>query len=473
MNNNSTCIQPSAILLGNFLSQWIFLTKISKKTSTHIYLVHLVTSNLLVCSSMPFMSFYFGKGFHWKYQTVQCTVVNFLGTLAMHISMFVSLLILSWIAISRYATLMKVDSTQVTTSCYEKIFYGHLLKKFRQPDFAKRLCFYIWGIVLGVIVPVGTYYLVVEASEGEESQCYNKQVELGATISQIASLIGTTFIIFSFFVVLTSYYAFVNHLRKISTCTSIVEKDYIYSSVKRHLLVIQILLLVCFLPYSIFKPIFYIIHGRCNCLQLNYLIEIKNILTCLASARSSTDPIIFLILDKKFKKTLYNLYTEPTAPHMSTMDLVFQEGPNGHPDQQPYIIVWQDLVQNPPPWVKPWILKNHTTPPCALALKTRTSESRVPLAAEAAPSAPPKIYPEIESPPEWPEMRHNPPSYQGQVNPGPPIPESAPPETSMQDSQSEGSREPRFHCGSPLTSLRRAPRARRTPTPPVLAIFLC
>lgn len=41
----------------------------------------------------------------------------------MHVSMFVSLLILSWIAISRYATLMKKDSTQETTSCYESILW--------------------------------------------------------------------------------------------------------------------------------------------------------------------------------------------------------------------------------------------------------------------------------------------------------------------------------------------------------------
>lgn len=32
---------------------------------------------------------------------------------------------------------------------------------------------------------------------------------------------------------------------------------------------------------------------------------------------------------------------------------VFQQQ-GGHPDQVPYIIVWQDLVQNPPSWVKPF-----------------------------------------------------------------------------------------------------------------------
>ncbi|XP_027627828.1 probable G-protein coupled receptor 82 [Tupaia chinensis] len=336
MSNNSTCIRPSMIssmalpisytflcivgLFGNSLSQWVFLTKIAKKTSTHIYLAHLVTANLLVCSAMPFMGIYFLKGFQWQYHSVQCRVINFLGTLCMHISMFVSLLILSWIAVSRYATLMKKDSVQEITSCYEKIFYGHLLKKFRQPNFARKLCVYIWGVVLGIIIPIVIYYSVVEATEGEEGLCYNQQMELGATFSQIAGLIGTTFIGFSFLVVLTSYYSFVSHLKKIRTCTSIMEKDLTYSSVKRHLLVIQILLIVCFLPYSIFKPIFYVLHQRKDCQQLNYLIETKNILTCLASARSSTDPIIFLLLDKTFKKTIYNLFTKSNSPHIQPYD---------------------------------------------------------------------------------------------------------------------------------------------------------
>ncbi|KAF7477608.1 probable G-protein coupled receptor 82 [Marmota monax] len=332
MRNNSTCIQPSMIsstalpiiytllcivgLFGNSLSQWVFLAKIGKKTSTHIYLAHLVTANLLVCGAMPFMGIYFLKGYQWEYHSAQCIVVNFLGTLSMHVSMFVSLLILCWIAISRYATLMKKDSMQGPTSCYEKIFYGHLLKKFRQPNFARKLCIYIWGVVLGIIIPVIIYYSVVEATEGGESLCYNPQMELGAMISQIAGLIGTTFIGFSFLVVLTSYYSFVNHLRKVRTCTSIVEKDLTYSSVKRHLLVIQILLIICFLPYSIFKPIFFVLHQKGDCQQLNYLIEIKNVLTCLASARSSTDPIIFLLLDKTFKKILYNLFTKSNSPHI-------------------------------------------------------------------------------------------------------------------------------------------------------------
>ena len=34
-------------------------------------------------------------------------------------------------------------------------------------------------------------------------------------------------------------------------------------------------------------------------------------------------------------------------------EIVFQKEPGAHPDQQPYIVVWQDLVQNPPGWPNP------------------------------------------------------------------------------------------------------------------------
>ncbi|XP_043847475.1 probable G-protein coupled receptor 82 [Dromiciops gliroides] len=329
---NSTCIEPSEAsslvlpiiynllcilgLLGNILSQGIFLRKIARKSSTHIYLINLVTANLLVCCAMPFMSAYFSAGYDWEYWSVKCQVVNFLGTLFLHVSMFVSLTILSWIAISRYATLMKNDLTQEeNASFYEKIFYGHILKKFCQPNFAKKLCFFIWGAVLAIIIPVTVYYSAAELYPKDDKRCYSQKTECGGVISRIARFVGTAYIGFCFLVVLLSYYSFASYLRKIRKGTSITKKYSIYCSVKRHLLVIQFLLIVCFLPYSIFIPIFYALSKTNDSQQLNYLVEIKNFLLCLAAARSSTDPIIFLLLDKTFKRTLCNLFRKDNSQH--------------------------------------------------------------------------------------------------------------------------------------------------------------
>ena len=33
--------------------------------------------------------------------------------------------------------------------------------------------------------------------------------------------------------------------------------------------------------------------------------------------------------------------------------------PSGHPDQTPYILVWQDLVENPLAWLKPFVFQPH------------------------------------------------------------------------------------------------------------------
>ena len=37
--------------------------------------------------------------------------------------------------------------------------------------------------------------------------------------------------------------------------------------------------------------------------------------------------------------------------------------PSGHPDQTPCILVWQDLVENPPAWLKPFVFQPLTSFP--------------------------------------------------------------------------------------------------------------
>ena len=41
---------------------------------------------------------------------------------------------------------------------------------------------------------------------------------------------------------------------------------------------------------------------------------------------------------------------------------VLTPSPAGHPDQTPYILVWQDLVRNPPEWLKPFVLTPSKSP---------------------------------------------------------------------------------------------------------------
>ncbi|NXB12304.1 GPR82 protein, partial [Cnemophilus loriae] len=337
--NNSVCLQPSpattvalpiiyscllpAGIFGNILAAWIFSQKIPTRRTQYIYLANLVTANLLVCSTMPFLAAYFVDGHRWPYESVVCRIAHHLGTLVMHVSMYVTITILCSIALSQYATLKKNSGTQRSPALPGN-FHRCLLHKFRQPKFAKYLCVVIWLTVLCITVTAITYN-IQERVSGEFPTCYNIKVEAGEHPAMIAGYFATACFFLSFMTVLWSYYSLTRHLSKIQKSTCIREKHLIYRTVKRNILVIQMVLTVCYLPYHIFRPIFYVLLTDSDCSRLNYLVEIKNFLTCLAAAKSSLDPVITLLLDKTLKKSLYGLFTKSTPEHQKHNDDIFTE----------------------------------------------------------------------------------------------------------------------------------------------------
>ncbi|NWV90439.1 GPR82 protein, partial [Machaerirhynchus nigripectus] len=336
--NNSTCLQPSpattvalpiiyscllpAGIFGNTLAAWVFSRKAPPRRTLYIYLANLVTANLLVCSTMPFLAAYFVDGHRWPYESVACRIAHHLGTLVMHVSMYVTITILCSIALSQYATL-KNSSTQHSPALPGS-FRRRLLHKFRRPRFAKCLCVVIWLIVLCITATAITYN-TQERGSAEFPTCYNIRVEVGERPTMIAGSLATVCFFLSFMTVLWSYYSITRHLSKIQNNTCIGEKHLIYRTVKRNIRVIQMILIVCFLPYHIFRPIFYALLKDNDCPRLNYLVEIKNFLTCLAVAKSSLDPVITLLLDKTFKKSLYDLFTKSTPEHQKRNDDIFTE----------------------------------------------------------------------------------------------------------------------------------------------------
>lgn len=322
--NNSACLQPSPVttvalpfiyscllpagIFGNILAAWIFSQKTPTRKAQYIYLANLVVANLLICSTMPFLAAYFVAGHRWPHESLACRVTHLLGALVMHVSMYVTITILTSISLSQYATVKKNSDPQHSQAIPGSLHWC-LLHKFRQPKFAKCLCIIIWVIVL-CITAIAITYNIQEGVSGEFPTCYNIKVEVGERPAMIAGSVAIACFYLSFITVLWSHCSLTRHLSKIQKNTSIEEKHLIYKTVKRNVLVIQIILTVCFLPYHIFKPIFYVLITENDCPRLNYLVEIKNFLTCLAAAKSSLDPVIILLLDKTFRESLYGLFTK-------------------------------------------------------------------------------------------------------------------------------------------------------------------
>lgn len=80
---------------------------------------------------------------------------------------------------------------------------------------------------------------------------------------------------------------------------------------------------------------------------------------------------------------------------LQVKDQIFHKGPHGHPDQVPYIITWESLAFDPPPWVEPFVDLSWPPTPSAPLTSLSASSSLYPVLTEkeSPKSSPPKPKP--------------------------------------------------------------------------------
>ncbi|XP_030284050.1 probable G-protein coupled receptor 82 isoform X4 [Sparus aurata] len=237
-------------LPGNALSLWVFHRCISTISPTHMYLSHLCISNLLLSFIAPFLAAYYAQGSVWTLSGILCQLVLHGITPVLHINIYISLMIVTWVALSRFAALIRhthASRPSICTILLPHGFYTCLMKT----SFASRVCAAMWVLAVGGIVPVTVYYSVNEAAAADK----DGEVKKGGRA--------------------------------------------------------EVVLSVCLLPYHIFKPIFIsLAHdqhqatlspGPNHCHPLSSFVELKNCLLLLAALRGSTDPLMYFLLDKTFR----------------------------------------------------------------------------------------------------------------------------------------------------------------------------
>lgn len=309
-------------LPGNALSLWVFLRHISSISPIHVYLSHLSVSNLILSLTTPFLAAYFALGSVWTRSGVLCQLVLHGITPVLHINIYISLMILTWVALSRFAALIQNTHASRPSTCTTLLPHGFFTSLTRT-SFASRVCFTVWVVTIGGIVPVTVYYSVNEAvSEGDgETErggcvevCYNPAVEIGGSTSATFIVPVITMFFVFYLLVLLSYMTVLRHIRRSRSSTTVTTSQSLLGRVLRNIVIIQVVLSVCLLPYHIFKPIFiFLAHNQrqptyspglntCNhCHPLSKLVELKNYLLLLAALRGSTDPLMYFMLDKTFR----------------------------------------------------------------------------------------------------------------------------------------------------------------------------
>lgn len=345
-NNNTSCLCQSVatyIILptlyslmfltgvpGNILSLWVFMTMIPDKTPTHIHLINLGMSNLVLCLTMPFQAAYYSMGTVWDTSHPVCKIAVSFLTPMLHTNIAVGMTSLTWVALSRCAILVQHTNAR-RPSRITYILPSIFLRQLCRTRFAWVLCLGTWGLMLAFIVPaMVTYSMAVSQAEVRES-CYSARVEVGRSEFAMAVVIlGLVIFFLCYLLVLSSYMAVTRHIFRIRSGTAISDRQRIYARVLRNIVVIQAVLTVCLLPHHIYRAIFIdMVHKYpmsapppAGCHPLSVHVEVKNMLLSLAVLRCSVDPITYFLLDRTFHKHTVSLLglTTPSKSSQPSVD---------------------------------------------------------------------------------------------------------------------------------------------------------
>lgn len=307
-------------LSGNVITIWVFLTKISTKTPTHIYLINLGFSNLILCLTMPFNAAYYALSTNWPASSLMCQLAINVLTPVLHSNIAGGMLILTWLALTRFATLIQHNYGHRPSRC-TKFLPEIFLRRLQQTPFAIGMCVLTWAIVLLGIVPTMVVYATVETETGENNSkqaCYSVPVEIGGSSSQAFNIVGIIMFFLCLVLVMNAYIAVIRHINRAKKNRIVPDTQRVLSRVCRNILAIQIVLVICLLPHHIYKAIFIALVQNDfqsgdlpeECHHFSTHIEVKNVLLWLAVLRCSTDPIIFFLLDKMFKRYVRGLFRE-------------------------------------------------------------------------------------------------------------------------------------------------------------------
>uniref|UniRef100_A0AAY5K7Z6 G-protein coupled receptors family 1 profile domain-containing protein n=1 Tax=Esox lucius TaxID=8010 RepID=A0AAY5K7Z6_ESOLU len=270
----------------------------------------------------PSNDLYNKQGQRWSTGSPLCKLVVHWVTPVQQINIYVGVFILTWVALSRFATLIQHTHAS-RPSAFATLLPNAFFTALRRPRFAKAVCAGVWVVVVGAIVPVAVYYSVKEANAGDGTKaCYNFDVEAGGRLSRGSNVAAIVVFFVCFILVMTSYVSVARHVRRSRQSAAINGSQRLLGKVFRNIVVIQVVLIVCLLPHHIFKSIFISIvekqepadlattggSAREHCLRLSAIIEVKNFLLCLASLRCSADPVMYFLLDKTFYKNIRSMF---------------------------------------------------------------------------------------------------------------------------------------------------------------------
>ncbi|XP_044150473.1 G-protein coupled receptor 20 [Bufo gargarizans] len=261
-------------IILNSLAIYVFCFRTKAKTTSVIYTINLIVTDLLVGLSLPTRIVMY-------YSAEACPTCSFVHSFTYFVNMYCSILFLTCICVDRYMAIVQVEAS----------------RKWRNPNYAKCFCIFIW--IFAVVVT----FTILTTTISHPSCCYFQLF---------------TLTIFEYFVplIIITFYT-LRIMWALSRSTLMNQSRERRMKAVQLLITVLIIFTVCFTPIHVSQVVF--------CASLNMprdvILIVYHVTVTLSSLNSCMDPIVYCFVTNNFQSTMKSIFRKH-RPERKSMDIV-------------------------------------------------------------------------------------------------------------------------------------------------------
>ncbi|XP_035175664.1 G-protein coupled receptor 20 [Oxyura jamaicensis] len=280
----------------NSLALYVFCFRTKTKTTSVIYTINLIVTDLLVGFSLPvrLIMFYSAR------DCQHCSLVHIFGY---YVNMYCSILFLTCICVDRYLAIVQVEAS----------------RKWRNPTCAKGICVFIW-----IFATVVTFSILTTAIQF--AQC---------CLSKILVLMVCEY----FFPLIIIIFFTARIMCALSKPSLMHQSRERRMRAVQLLITVLIIFMICFTPFHVRQVAISINSNMSHRVSL----LVYHVTVTLSSLNSCMDPIVYCFVTNNFQSTMKNIFRK-TEPEQATVDIL---GTNKNSKGSNAIIAFSNTIGSP------------------------------------------------------------------------------------------------------------------------------
>lgn len=261
-------------LPSNLLALFVFLFKVTPRTSFSVYIINLALADIVILLTLPFRIHYHLRRNHWVFGDMACRVT---GTL-WYANIYISICFMTCICVDRYVA----------------VVHPHSYLKLKNPRHAAAVSVLLWA-ALGVAILTFILMGPLESASGSSS-CFENfaQDEWGRRMGAYSALSLIFCSLLPSAVILVCYPLAMRRISHISGRTS--------RRAQRIILTVLAITLLCFLPYHVVHLLHLLrrLEVIRHCALADGIYHARRVTMALVSLNPCLDPLLYYVTSKHY-----------------------------------------------------------------------------------------------------------------------------------------------------------------------------